>query len=71
MEYTAEQRAALIISECRKCTGTDPYEIFLTVAKKDFVRMHGPEHHILDGACILTAFHNAGGKLSSARLSTS
>ncbi|SDA26555.1 hypothetical protein SAMN02910447_02672 [Ruminococcus sp. YE71] len=42
MEYTAEQRAALIISECRKCTGTDPYEIFLTVAKKDFVRMQAP-----------------------------
>lgn len=63
MEYTPEQRAALIISECEKCRSTDPYEIFQKLARTDFVRMHGPEHHILDGACILTAFSNAGGKL--------
>ena len=33
------------------------------MARKDFVRMHGPEHHILDGAAILTAFRNAGGAI--------
>lgn len=58
-----EQRAALIIAECEKSTGTNPYEIFHSIAEMDFVRIHGPEHHILDGACILTAFHNAGGKV--------
>ena len=63
MEYTLQQRAELIISECMKMRGTSPYEIFQAVAQKDFVRMHGPEHHILDGACILTAFHNAGGNI--------
>lgn len=63
MEYTPKQRAALIIAECEKCSSIDPYEIFQTLARNDFVRMHGPEHHILDGACILTAFFNAGGKL--------
>lgn len=62
MEYSPEQRAALIISECEKCVSSDPYEIFNSLAQSDFVRMHGPEHHILDGACILTAFCNAGGK---------
>lgn len=25
--------------------------------------MHGPEHHTLDGACLLMAFYNAGGKI--------
>ena len=25
--------------------------------------MHGPEHHILDGACLLVAFKNAGGEI--------
>lgn len=25
--------------------------------------MHGPEHHVLDGACLLMAFYNAGGKI--------
>lgn len=63
MEYTIQQRAQLIIAECMKIKSTDPYKIFRTVAGKDFVRIHGPEHHILDGACILTAFHNAGGKI--------
>ena len=60
MEYTPEQRAALIISECEKCNSADPYEIFSLLAGSDFVRMHGPEHHVLDGACILAAFYNAG-----------
>ncbi len=52
-----------IIEACRKETSKNPIEIFLHVAANDFVRIHGPEHHILDGACVLTAFYNAGGKL--------
>ena len=63
MEYSLEKRAELIIAECMKSNSTDPYEIFHMIAGKDFVRIHGPEHHILDGACILTAFYNAGGKV--------
>lgn len=62
MEYTMEQRAELIIAACMTEKDTDPLKIFEAVAKKDFVRMHGPEHHVLDGACVLTAFANAGGK---------
>lgn len=62
-EYTLETRAELIVSECLKTNSTDPFEIFNIIAEKDFVRMHGPEHHILDGACILTAFYNAGGSI--------
>ena len=30
---------------------------------KEYVSIHGPEHHILDGACLLVAFHNAGGEI--------
>ena len=63
MDYSIQQRAELIIAECMRISSTDPYEIFRTVANKDFVRIHGPEHHVLDGACILTAFHNAGGNI--------
>ena len=29
----------------------------------EFVRIHGPEHHVLDGAAILTAYYNAGGQI--------
>ena len=63
MEYSLQQKAELIIAECMKCSETNPYEIFCTVADKDFVNIHGPEHHVLDGACILTAFYNAGGNI--------
>ena len=63
MDYSLEQRAEMIIAECMKISGTNLYEIFRTIAQKDYVRIHGPEHHVLDGACILTAFHNAGGNI--------
>ena len=32
-------------------------------ALKEYVRMHGPEHHVLDGAALLTAYYNAGGNI--------
>ncbi|MCH5345440.1 MAG: hypothetical protein J1E64_15580, partial [Acetatifactor sp.] len=63
MDYSLQQRAEMITAECMKKSTTNPYEIFHAIAQKDYVRIHGPEHHILDGACILTAFYNAGGKI--------
>lgn len=63
MDYTLEQRAESIIAECMKTDSANPYEIFQAIAKKNYVRIHGPEHHVLDGACILAAFHNAGGNI--------
>lgn len=64
MDYTNEQRAQLILQACKDSKSTNPYEIFCDVASRDFVRIHGPEHHVLDGACLLTAFANAGGKIN-------
>ena len=64
MEYSLLERSERILAECEKISSTNPYEIFEMIAQKDFVRIHGPEHHILDGACILTAFHNAGGDIT-------
>ncbi len=58
-----EERAKKIIDMCLKENSRNPVEIFLDIAKMDFVRIHGPEHHILDGAALLTAFYNAGGKI--------
>ncbi len=59
MENVAKQ----ITEECKKFTGINPIEIFNEVVKKDFVRIHGPEHHVLDGACLLVAYRNAGGDI--------
>lgn len=63
MEYTMEERGKLIIDFCMKEDGCNPIEIFEKIAKNEFVGIHGPEHHILDGASILTAYFNAGGKI--------
>lgn len=32
--------------------------------QKDFINIHGPEHHFLDGACFLVAYKNAGGNIN-------
>lgn len=58
-----EERAAKIVEACLKETSKNPIEIFRNITQMDFVRMHGPEHHILDGGALLTAFYNAGGNI--------
>jgi len=58
-----EERAKKIVEACLKEKSKNPTEIFVRIAKSDFVRIHGPEHHVLDGAALLTAFYNAGGKI--------
>lgn len=63
MEYTPKQRTEKIILHCLNCRSVNPVQLFEQLAANDFVRMHGPEHHLLDGACLLTAFYNAGGKI--------
>ena len=58
-----EERAVKIIKSCLKEKSKNPTEIFYNIANKKFIKIHGPEHHILDGAAFLTAFYNAGGKI--------
>lgn len=58
-----EERVKKIIEACLQEKGTNPIDIFYNVAQMDFVRIHGPEHHVLDGASLLTAFYNAGGNI--------
>ncbi len=63
MEYLMEERCNNIINACLQEKSNNPIEIFKRIANQEFIRIHGPEHHILDGAAILTAFYNAGGSL--------
>ncbi len=58
-----EERGKKIIEACLKVNSRNPIDIFNNIAQQDFVRIHGPEHHILDGASLLTAFYNAGGNI--------
>ena len=61
MEYSMEERCRNILAMCLEEKSTNPIELFQKIANREFVRIHGPEHHILDGAALLTAFYNAGG----------
>ncbi len=58
-----EDRAKKIIVACMQEKSKNPIEIFIKIAQMDFIRIHGPEHHVLDGAALLTAFYNAGGEI--------
>ena len=55
-----QERYARIKAALLQEKGTDPIAILKEVASKDFVSLHGPEHHFLDGGAFLTALHNAG-----------
>ncbi len=63
MNYTLEEQGKKIIEECLSIKSINPVDIFKSIASKDYIRIHGPEHHILDGAALLTAYFNAGGNI--------
>lgn len=54
------EKYTMIKEECLNSSATDPIELIFTIMQKEYINIHGPEHHILDGACVLTALHNAG-----------
>jgi len=58
-----EERGKKIIEACLREKSTNPIDIFYNIAQMNFIRIHGPEHHVLDGAALLTAFYNAGGRI--------
>ncbi len=63
MEYSFEERCRCIIAACLQETSKNPVEIFKKIANQEYIRIHGPEHHVLDGAVLLTAYYNAGGTI--------
>lgn len=52
---TVKEKAELIVKDIKKEQGTNPVVIFKQIAEKEYVSIHGPEHHILDGASLLVA----------------
>ncbi|MCQ3035880.1 MAG: DUF5714 domain-containing protein [Bacilli bacterium] len=55
-----EQKYSLIKTNLIKQTSTNPIEIVKTIMHMDFINIHGPEHHLLDGGALLVAMFNAG-----------
>ncbi len=66
MEYTFEQKYRLIKQKVLEAYSKNPVEIAREIMKNDFVSIHGPEHHFLDGAAFIMAYRNAGGGIDPA-----
>ena len=52
-----------IIGLCLGETSKDPVRIIENMMAQPFCHMHGPEHHVMVGAALLTAYKNAGGDI--------
>jgi hypothetical protein len=47
-----------IKSECLAYKGIDPIELAVRIMNSPIIRMHGPEHHFIVPAVLLTCIHN-------------
>ena len=63
MDYTLEEKYARIREDALAAIGCDPVHIAHEIMRRDYINMHGPEHHFLDGAAFLAAYRNAGGEI--------
>ncbi len=52
-----------IFQVCLREASKNPVEILRKLMALPFCHIHGPEHHILVGASLLTAYKNAGGDI--------
>lgn len=52
-----------IIGLCLNEISRDPIEIIEKMMEQPFCHMHGPEHHVMVGSALLTAYKNAGGDI--------
>lgn len=52
-----------IFGVCLQETSRSPVAILNRLMALPFCHMHGPEHHIMVGAALLTAYRNAGGDI--------
>ena len=48
---------------CLEETSRDPIVVLEKLMAQPFCRMHGPEHHVIVGSALLTAYRNAGGQI--------
>lgn len=53
----------VIIGFCMSETSKSPVWIVKQLMEQSFCHMHGPEHHVMVGAALLTAYKNAGGDI--------
>lgn len=59
----ARRGVETIMSYCRKSDSKNPIAMVQEMMDDPFIYMHGNEHHIMVGAALITAYHNAGGEV--------
>ena len=52
-----------IVGICIDEESKNPVQIIEKMMNQPFCHMHGPEHHVMVGAALLTAYKNAGGDI--------
>jgi hypothetical protein len=52
----------VITALCRQYKGTNPIKLAMEIMDSSVIKMHGPEHHYLVPAVLLTTFYNAQNK---------
>lgn len=53
-----------VVALCLEENSRNPLEIIRKIMNMPFCHMHGPEHHIMVGCALLTAYSNAGGDIN-------
>lgn len=57
-ECHGKRGIASIVDYCLASSGKNPVEMAMEMMDNPFIYMHGPEHHVMVGAALLTACHN-------------
>ena len=52
-----------VIGVCMEETSKNPFVIMEKLMDLPFCHMHGPEHHVMVGSALITAYCNAGGEV--------
>ena len=59
----AKKGIEVIMEICQKTNSKIPVEIARRIMEDPYIYMHGPEHHVMVGAVLLTAYRNSGGDI--------
>lgn len=51
----------VILEGCKNSASKNPVELMQGLMGEPYIYMHGPEHHVMVGAALLTAYYNCGG----------
>ena len=62
-ECHAKKGIDMVREECKNSTSKNPIVLLQKLMEDPYIYMHGPEHHVMVGAVLLTAYHNCGGEI--------